>query len=104
MTESEFLERIDGHIAVANAHLECGNTIMERVEDEVRLNRAERQETRIFMRELTLRHERVTQRMVNQLSDQSAILRDLHDEHVAFRKVLFRVNDRLEDLRPEDLG
>ncbi|MGI8460079.1 MAG: hypothetical protein ACR2OC_00370 [Solirubrobacterales bacterium] len=104
MTESEFLERIDGHIAVANAHLERGNTIMERVEDEVRLNRAERQETRIFMRELTVRHERVTQRMVNQLSDQSAILRDLHDEHVAFRKALFRVNDRLEDLRPEDLG
>ena len=78
--------------------------LMERVEEQMRLNREERRETREFMRELTLRHERSTQQVVTQLTEQTAVMRDMHDEHLAFRKALFRVNDRLEDLGPEDLG
>jgi chromosome segregation ATPase len=111
VTEAEFLERfdrriarLDEHVATGNAHMERGNVLMERVEEEMRLNREERAETRQFMRELTLRHERSTQQVVTQLAEQTAVLRDMHDEHIAFRKALFRVNDRLEDLRPEDLG
>jgi hypothetical protein len=103
VTEAEFLDRIDQHIALTrehiavanghmergNAHMERGNALMERVEEGMRLNREERAEIREFMRELTLRHERSTQAVVRTLVE-------MQDELKAHRGSLLAIHDRLQ--------
>lgn len=70
--------------------------------EEIRLSREDRIAGREFMRQLTDRHERATREMVDEISANTTVLHDLHDEHVAFRESLMRVHDRLEDLRHDD--
>lgn len=96
MTEAEFLERIDEHIAsvrdhvaVGNRHIERGGVLIKRVEEEMRLNREERAESREFMRELTLRHERSTQAVVRTLVE-------IQEELKAHRGSLLAIHDRLD--------
>jgi septation ring formation regulator EzrA len=107
VTEAEFMERID-------AHLEEARDQTVSIQEEIRLSRDERAETREFMRELTLRHERSTNKAVatlraqtsamneisNAMNKMAAHLQDLHDESVAQRESIWQVHDRLDELRP----
>jgi len=116
MTESEFLERIDAHIAqtgehiaetrdhiaVANRHMERGNDLFERL-------LVLHDDTRGFIHEMTLRNERFTRDLIREVRSgreevlaQTDVLRDLHREMTAQRDSIWRVHDTLEQLGPED--
>jgi chromosome segregation ATPase len=119
VTEREFLARMDAHLAVANQHMTAmreeqaaarvdrrrTDRLIERVEEEVRLTREEvrlSREERERARESQVRFQQhLDQRhvvLVQRVESGTALLNDLHDEHVAFRESLMRVHDRLEDL------
>ena len=70
------MERID-------AHMERGNGLMER-------NRRAFEDVRTFLRDMTLRQERVLGRMADHLADMT-------QEQRAQRAALFRILDRLDD-------
>lgn len=59
------LARIDEHVVVANQHMARGNELMEGI-------RSEREETRIFMRDLTRRSEVVLQQVVAAVAEVGA--------------------------------
>lgn len=108
MTESEFLERIDAHIAQtgdhiaeANRHMERGNELFERF-------LVLHEDTRGFIREMTTRNERFHRELIREVRSgreevfaQTDVLRDLHREMLAQRDSIWHVHDKLEGRGPE---
>ncbi|MBA3305156.1 MAG: hypothetical protein H0U25_04435 [Thermoleophilaceae bacterium] len=93
MPADDPLSRIDAHMA-------RGNELMEQ-------NRAAFQDLRTFLREMTLRQEKVMREMLARLEDQSKVLREQTEsiregreefvqESRAQRAALFRMLDRLD--------
>ena len=82
MADDEILRRLDEHMA-------RGNEIMRRSNEVIEENRLAFQDFRGFLRELTLRHERATNRLVE-------VLEDLVEESRAQRAALFLILDRLD--------
>ncbi len=70
------MERID-------AHMERGNTLMDQ-------NRQAFEDLRTFLRDMTVRQERVMGRMADHLADMT-------EEQRAQRTALFRILDRFDD-------
>jgi hypothetical protein len=113
MTERELLVRRDAHLAVANQHMTAmreeqasmwaerrqanarSDVLVERVEREVSLTR---EEVRLSREERTQARE-AHERLIGRIDAQTAVLHDMHDEHLAFRDSLMRVHNKLEDLR-----
>lgn len=118
VTEAEFLDRMDRHLAVANEHMACGNEHMARG-NEVMLRMGEAldrnkealdrnneafemnvlafesnqrayADSQRFMLDLTNRHERVTRRLI-------AEIRGLNDLTHKQSDALMNILDRLED-------
>ena len=77
------LDWIDGKLKKIEGHIRSGEAGIERNNEYIEGNRE-------FMRVLTLRHERVTDRMIHRLDE-------LTDEIRAQRAALFRILDRLDD-------
>ena len=101
MRKWDILERIDGH-------MERGNELMDRVEEQMRLtrefHRVELPEHREFMRQMILRVERVGRdqgrelsRLNDELERQGA---EGREESRAQRNALLKVLDRLDRLEP----
>jgi septal ring factor EnvC (AmiA/AmiB activator) len=93
MPADDPLSRIDAHMA-------RGNELMEQ-------NRAAFQDLRTFLREMTLRQEKVMREMLARLEDQSKVLREQTEsiregreefvqESRAQRAALFRMLDRFD--------
>jgi hypothetical protein len=93
VANGELLRRID-------AHMERGNELMEQ-------NRRAFEETRVFMRQLLLRNDKVLGAMQRQIEASTRAIRklteDMHREHLEFveemraqRAALFRILDRLD--------
>jgi len=93
MPAGDPLSRIDAHMA-------RGNELMEQ-------NRAAFQDLRTFLREMTLRQEKVMREMLARLEDQSKVLREQTEsiregreefvqESRAQRAALFRMLDRFD--------
>jgi len=93
MPADDPLSRIDAHMA-------RGNELMEQ-------NRAAFQDLRTFLREMTLRQEKVMREMLARLEDQSKVLREQTEsirggreefvqESRARRAALFRMLDRFD--------
>ncbi len=79
MTEEEFLRRIDEHLARADEHMARGNEIMARSDQTMaRSDETMAESSRIhsglrgFIREMTVRQERMTDRLVRQIDIGSA--------------------------------
>ncbi|MGH2962765.1 MAG: hypothetical protein ACRDL3_11330 [Solirubrobacterales bacterium] len=101
MADRDPLERIDRHMA-------RGNELMGRVIAQSDESRAFIRETREFMRELSLRQERVTRQLVSEMQAQReefvagrAVLVDLHEESMAQRQAILRL---IDELRSKGLG
>ncbi len=101
MADREILERLD-------AHMERGNQLMDRVEEQMRLtrefHRVELPEHREFMRQMILRVERIGRdqwrelsRLNDELERQGA---EGREESHAQRSALLKVLDRLDRLDP----
>jgi hypothetical protein len=103
VTEGEFLERFDRHLARIDAHIEVskehmarGNQLMEGVRVEMSLTREEIERSReahvdlrVFTRDITLRNERIWREVMGGLSD-------LRDEVKANTAATLSVLDRLQ--------
>jgi hypothetical protein len=87
VTESEFLDRIDGHIA-------RGNELFERVIEV-------HQEHREFIREMTRRNEVVMRELVREVSAGREVLLDVHRETFAQREAIWTL---IDELRSRGLG
>jgi chromosome segregation ATPase len=68
---------------------------MDRVDHELHANREERAEMRQFMRELTLRHERATEHVVDRLEAMGERLADMGDQLRANTAATWAIVDRL---------
>ncbi|MGI8727549.1 MAG: hypothetical protein ACR2K6_07715 [Solirubrobacterales bacterium] len=91
MTDSEFLARFDRHVERMDGHLQQGHQLMTEIREEMRLSREEirssrdevrssqeeRGDLRTFIREITVRQERVTQQLVEQIAEGTRELRDV---------------------------
>ena len=86
MPDDEILRRID-------AHMERGNELMDE-------NRRAFQDLRTFLREMSLRQERVMREMLQSMQEQAEMIREHRREFVqetrAQRAALFRMLDRLD--------
>jgi hypothetical protein len=93
MPNDDVLRRIDRSLEGIEWHVGRGNELMDE-------NRKAIDENRTFMRELLLRHERVTNAMVRQLEANTRAIneqrREFVDEMRAQRAALFRLLDRLD--------
>ncbi|MGH2994148.1 MAG: hypothetical protein ACRDL1_11500 [Solirubrobacterales bacterium] len=87
MTEAEFLERIDAHLAVSNQHMARGNKLME--------------DHREFIREMTRRNEVVMRELVREVSAGREVLLDVHREAYAQREAIWTL---IDELRKHGLG
>lgn len=121
MTESEFLIRFDRHLERADAYekrgseimersnqiMERSNQVMARSNQVMERSRESVFDLRTFIREINLRQERVTQRMIDQISSSMAesraanqrMLEQLDDMRLATNQhtqALARVLDRLD--------
>jgi hypothetical protein len=94
VADDEILRRID-------AHMERGNEIMERSNQVIVENRRAFEDLRTFLRELTLRQERVAQAMIEKIEEQiqesRKLRREFVDESRAQRAALFQILDRLDN-------
>jgi hypothetical protein len=117
VTEREFLVRMDAHLAVANQNLTAmreeqatmwierrqanarSDALLERIEREVRLTEQEIRLSRAERAQARAAYERLG----GGIDAQTAVLHDLHREHLAFRDALMGVDGKLEDLpRPSE--
>jgi hypothetical protein len=96
MASEAVLRSIDGHMA-------RGNELMDRISGQFDRINEQFEENKLFLRDLLVRHERATERMVRHLDAQTAridantrVLEDLHEESVAQRGAILRVLDRLD--------
>lgn len=94
------LERIDRHMERGNELMDRGNKLMDRVIEE-------QERTRLFLRDLLVRHERATNALVRRMDAGTQeliagrrVLEDLHEETMAQRKGILRLLDRLEGEGP----
>jgi paraquat-inducible protein B len=102
VTESEFLERMDRHLAETKAHMARGNELMAQIREEHRLSREEHRLNREEHRRNQARFQsgqQVMRQMVVELREGRAILRDIQDGIRANTEGLLRV---LDELRRED--
>lgn len=83
VAEADFLRRID-------AHMERGNELMDRSNELMDQNRRAFDDLRTFLRDMTVRQERVLGRMADHLADMT-------QEQRAQRAALFRILDRLDE-------
>jgi hypothetical protein len=90
VAEADCLRRIDAHMERGNvlieridAHMERGNELMDQ-------NRRAFEDLRTFLRDMTVRQERVLGRMADHLADMT-------QEQRAQRSALFRMLERLDD-------
>lgn len=91
MADDEILRRLD-------EHTERGNELMSEVRQEMRLSREQHADLREFIREQTVRAERVTDRQVTALD--ALVLRQ--DEGIAaLRQMRVEIREELRDLRAE---
>jgi uncharacterized membrane protein YqiK len=101
MADRKILERLD-------AHMERGNQLMDRVEEQMRLtrefHRVELPEHREFMRQMILRVERIGRDQWRELSRLNDELErqgvEGREESHAQRNALLKVLDRLDRLDP----
>jgi hypothetical protein len=98
--DAGFLDRID-------RHMERGNELMAGVREEMRLSRAQAAEharlyadLRQFMREMTLRVQRIAREEIRELRELREEHRDLHEQSRAQTQALLRVIDRMDRLDP----
>lgn len=98
MTEAEFLARFDRHVERMDGHIRQGNQLMAEIHEEMKLSREEirssqeeirssreevrsskeqRGDLRTFIREITVRQEKVTQQLVEQIAEDTRELRDV---------------------------
>jgi hypothetical protein len=93
MADDEVLRRIDRSLERIEQHMERGNELMDE-------NRKAWDENRIFMRELLLRFESLTNAVVGQLEANTRAIdaqrREFVDEMRAQREALFRIFDRMD--------
>jgi uncharacterized coiled-coil DUF342 family protein len=89
MATADVLARIDRQMA-------RGNELMDRVIDAIG-------ENRLFMSELTARHERATREMIAEIralrqegSAQTTVLADLHEQSQAHTAAILKLIDRIE--------
>jgi len=88
MTESELLERID-------KHLEQGNEIMARSDETMKRSNEIHGDLRTFIREMTVRQERVTQRVSDQIEVNTKTIEDVGLATRQHTQALVRILDRL---------
>jgi hypothetical protein len=115
MTEAEFLQRIDRHIAVANEHMAHGNEHMARGNEHMARGNEliERvidlhEDQRTFMRDLTRRNELASRELVraiegqrDDLLAQGNLLRDMREESQAQSDAIRAL---IDELRSGGLG
>jgi hypothetical protein len=103
VSEAEFFERFDRHLVRGNAAIERGNAVIERnaiafernaiaferMEREMELSRKAHEDLRSFIRDTTLRNERVWRGVMDRLDDMGQEIRAQTDG-------LLKVLDRLE--------
>jgi DNA primase large subunit len=116
--DDEYLRRIDAHMARGNEIMQRGNEIMQRSteimqrsNEVIEANRRTFEDWRTFLREMTLRQERVLGRLAATIDEQIEMLREQRREFVeeireqrrefveesrAQRAALFRILDRLD--------
>jgi hypothetical protein len=87
VTEAEFFERIDVHLAVSNQHMGRGKELME--------------DHREFIREMTRRNEAVMRELVREVSAGREVLLDVHREAYAQREAIWAL---IDELRGRGLG
>jgi hypothetical protein len=91
--DDEYLRRIDAHMA-------RGNEIMQRSNEVIEANRHTFEDLRTFLREMTLRQERVLGSLAAKIEEETEMLREQRREFVeasrAQRAALFRILDRLD--------
>jgi chromosome condensin MukBEF ATPase and DNA-binding subunit MukB len=87
VTEREFLERMDRHLAVSNEHMAESRTLMEEIRQEMRLNREE-------MRLNREEHKRNQARFQNS----QAVTREMLLELREGREILHEIKAELKDI------
>jgi len=106
VTEREFLERMDRHLAVNNEHMAESKELMEQIRNEMRLNRAEHkrnqarfQNSQAVMREMVLELREGREVLQQMKAEMKAEFKDIRDGIRANTEGLLRI---LDELRRED--
>jgi methyl-accepting chemotaxis protein len=108
--DREFLERIDGSLVRIDRHMERGNELMEHNTEAFERNaeafersRQTHEDLRRFIREISVRNERVAQSQVgalagvgNTLGEMTGALHDMRKDIRAHTEAIFRMLDRLD--------
>jgi hypothetical protein len=102
--DADFLDRIDRHMERGNELMDRNNELMAEVREEMRLSRAQYAEIyadmRQFIREITLRIQRIGREEIRELRELREEHRDLHEQSRAQTQALLRVIDRMDRLDP----